>query len=180
MSNLCDFLYGRFYQLVADKSSFYQGPGRRHRVCSYLNSKSKEEMIIEAREIANNYLNKKGQKKTSGWCHFNQEIPAENQNDFYFGRCVQFVMNSNNQLLYDDLILNRTNTINKAIEMKTLQIYPKKGQTFDTHKICGYESNCTWSYGEKRCSCYNMRFYLEVYPAESIDDVELEAYPSKY
>lgn len=74
----------------------------------------------------------------------------------YIGRCCQFLFehDARNDVFY---YYRCSDIIQKAHELWDEKL--AKGKTFDTSKMCGYYEDCTWTKGDNRCSCDNMKFY---------------------
>jgi len=179
---ITEFKYGRMYQLVIDKSkSVPQSHNRRYAILRYIKSKTKNEIIEEANQIVQKHINRKSNKsnKTKKYNEFaNLEInePVKCQDDFYLGRCLQFILDSNNNMYWSE-IFNEYDIVEKAHEMKVKMLYPKEGDSFDIKSCdCG-----TWCYGDRRCSCGNRRIELECDDyINSLDDTDLYAFGVAY
>lgn len=166
-----EFQYGRMYQLVLDKSKAHKPePGRGERMQKYIKTRCKEEIIVEAIQILLPYRNRR-----KDWHNLLENSPPNG--DFYFGRCVQFLLDSNHKRKYEGLIVSRIATVKKAHDEKQRQLTPGIGSVeFDVSNQCDTEE-CTWTYGEKRCDCGNMKFDLYIEPVTSLDTTELTMYP---
>lgn len=118
-------------------------------------------------------------RKYNDFDKLNLEIPESYKNKFYLGRCVQFLLDTNNKMEWNDIITKtKEEIIDMAHEAKTNILYPKEGDAFEIDGCynCNY-----WSYGDKRCSCGNRRYYYYAMgPVSSLDDTELEGYPEPY
>jgi hypothetical protein len=170
-------MYGRCYQLVLDKSKAVpKVPGRAECAKKYVKTRSIGEIIEEAEEII------RSAKKKKDWCNVLTPIKDLQYNDKYYGRCVQFLLDSNhNRCLADLLSLAKEKLEEMAHEERQKQLLPKLGTEFRTSKLCEYEcGECTWTYGEKRCSGDNRRYMLEWFPLKSLDDTYVYAYPEPY
>lgn len=125
---------------------------------------------------------RRGQMKIRKYNDFdklNLEIPESYKNEFYLGRCVQFLLDTNNKIEWNDIITKtEEEIIDMAHEAKTKILYPKEGDAF---KINGCYNCSYWSYGHKRCSCGNRRYYYyDMGPVATLDDTELEGYAEPY
>ena len=171
LMNISDFQYGRMYQLVIDKTKNIENiPDRRYECLNYIDTLTKSEIIKEAYVISKR-LNKR--KINNEW----HELEIDHIGNFYFGRCIQFILDSNNKINIKDL-LNKTelDIVQQAHEMKTLMLASKKGTEF---AVRGCDCD-TWYVGDKRCDCGNRRCYLESKSVRSLDDTSICEYVAHY
>ncbi len=175
-----EFKYGRMYQLVIDKSkSIPQCHNRRYEIIRYIESKTKNEIIEEANQIVQKHVNRKSNKtkKYNEFANLKINEPIKCQDDFYLGRCVQFILDSNNKMYWSE-IFDEIDIVKKAHEIKSKMIYYiKEGDSF---KIKGCDNCDTWYYGDRRCSCDNIKFYLECDDVDSLDDTDIYAYAASW
>lgn len=176
---LKEFVYGRCYQLVLDKSkAVHRAPGRAELIKTYARSRTREQIIEEARRIISTT------KKKADWMNIWIDIEDLKESDEYHGRCVQFLLDSNHKRkLIDLIVLGEQKVVEMAHAERMKQLFPKPGGLeFDTSKLCNYMcgGGCSWTYGDKRCSGDNRRYMLEWESLNSLDDTFIHAYPEPY
>lgn len=174
-----DFEYGRMYQLVMDKTKrILPSYGRRYRILDWMEMQSKEKIIQEANYIISNHNYKRHRHIYNEFAKLKLKEPLEYKDDFYLGRCVQFILDTNNKITSKEIFENdREEIVNLAHEMKAKILYPKVN---DVYKV-DCDECYVWYYGNKRCSCGNRRYSLYVLDTvNSLDDTELTSYPEHY
>lgn len=166
------FKFGRAYQLVKDKSKniktdrWYRK--RRHASIMYMRSKTSDQIIDEAFEIISNYKNSRSFKSKSPneWL----DLVSNDGNDedcFYKGRCVQFILDTNNKISIKD-VFSYNNIYGEAHEMYNKILHREtKGKEYEVKIGSHY---CTYTEGNRRCDCDDMRCYLDIDDAETLDD----------
>lgn len=182
MINISEFEYGRFYQLVIDKSrniKHSRDRPRRYRCSAYMRSKTKIEILEEAYAIIDHYKYKRKSKVTVGdWWRISRIEPIVD--DFYYGRCFQFLLDTNAKTTIDDLLAKEDDEVildAHKLKVKILEPNPMSG---DEYRVDCDECS-TWYHGDKRCSCGNRRCYLSYNDyVESLDDTSLECYAEVY
>lgn len=129
-------------------------------------------MVIKFRE-------KKKKKVYNEWykLEIDKPITIKCEDEFYFGRCVQFILDSNNKINIIDLFNEGYDVIGEAHEMKTLMLRPKEG---DELSVDGCDDCNTWCVGDRRCECGNRRCSLAHQDATSLDDTSVYAYAECY
>ena len=181
-----EFKYGRMYQLVIDKSkSIPQSQNRKYEIIKYIESKTKYEIIDEANQIINKHNNKKSNKQKLYNEFANMELNEYDEyiDNFYLGRCVQFILDSDNTIFWKDIFnqeyINDKQIIEKAHEMKSKILYPtiEIGKKFYI-KSC--ENCCIWYYGDTRCSCGNRKYVLNHIIINSLDETDVLIYAEPY
>ena len=180
------FYYGRAYQLVIDRSknikeTLYR---KRHEEClGYMKFKTENQIIHEAFTIAQKFKENKRTKTYNQWSNLDIDKPHNYicYADFYFGRCVQFILDTNNKIYIEELFsIEYHKVISKAYEMKTSISLPKDGDelSFDDD-YC--DDDCgTWTVGAGRCRCGNRRCDLAYSGITTLDDTDAGAYAEPY
>jgi hypothetical protein len=103
------FLYGRYYQLVSDQTrNVPRVQGRAELVRTYLDSRTHVEIAEEGKKLSElNIINK---KNPNGWNNFTTVPSIKNMENlsidhiFLFGRSFQFILDTNSDMLFNDLI----------------------------------------------------------------------------
>lgn len=173
------FVFGRLYQLVINRSKAVGlEKYRRHRILNYIKGKSEYEIIMEGLAIAKTYNNKNMKRyksrQTNGWHSFTQKVPKEHMNNFYLGRCLQFVLDSSNKKEYSSLLIDEEQTINEAHNLRKLQVKKYIDNGFH-HVWCGSiylnhgEEGCNWTIGKDTCDCEFKRYWLEEEDITNLD-----------
>jgi hypothetical protein len=174
---LSKFEKGRIYQLVIDRSkNIVIKEGRIYNCDDYMNTKNKIDMMGEAYTIIDNF--RKGRKYKNGK-KYNQwhQLHLFSNDNFYYGRCIQFILDTNNNKDMNELLNKYISVIiTEAHLLKTELLRPKIGDIFS---VRGCDCN-EWSYGDRRCSCGNRRCYLEYKNVINLDDTELYSYVECY
>jgi hypothetical protein len=174
-----EFIYGRCYQLVLDKSrAISRAPRRAELALAYARARTKDQIIEEAKQII------KTSKNTAAWATALLHVNVLVECDEYYGRCIQFLLDSNHKRQLAELItLGKEKVEEMAHSERTKQLFPKPGKLkFNTSKMCDYmcDDGCTWTYGNKRCSGDNRRYMLEWEALSSLDETYVYAYPEPY
>lgn len=166
---MLDFEYGRRYQLVSDKTKIVpQRPGRKYSILSWMSSQTEEDIIKESDNIANYYA--KQERFYNEFNKFNLGYDVVCEDDFYFGRCVQFILDTNNKITWNEIMAKtHDEIIELAHQMKMKILQPKKGDLFHISECdCGW-----WSYGDNRCECGDVRCSYVDGEVFSLDDIEV-------
>lgn len=216
--NVDNFQYGRMCQLIIDRSKNITEDKysyRREKCASYMKSKTKDDVILEAYTIINKFQNKRKYKIYNEWHDLNistrisefipKNLEYRDLNDFdicietsqqdyfikrsishvkhedacfYLGRCIQFLLDTNNKINIHDLFIKTySEIINQAHDLKELILMPKEG---DELRISGCDSCSTWYIGSRRCECGNRRCSLIHDSVGSLDNTSLNAYGECY
>lgn len=180
-----NFQYGRAYQLVIDKTKAVPNvQGRAMKVQEYIKTRSRAEIITEANNIIN-HTNKK-----ADWVYIWNYVEKLDVDDEYYGRCVQFLLDSDYTVKIATLIaIGQNAVVKRAHETREKQLLPAVGTlTFDTTKECGDacgdgsedgSEGCSWTYGDKRCSKDNKKYSLGWEPLKNLDTPCLCFYPEE-
>lgn len=199
-----EFQYGRCYQLVIDKSrnitfrntsvskggvliasdqnitGNYKINPRRKNVDKYIKERTRAEIIKEALLISITKANQKNisrkpRKIFNEWHKL--DIQYSFENNFYLGRCVQFILDSNNKIYLDNIQKESGEIIADAHQMKAKMLR----NTINNSYVCDCDICGIWYFDENRCQCGNRRVLLignDI--VESLDDVQLECYTVCY
>ena len=173
IDNITDFEYGRYYQIVADRSKYIYETKyikRRENIIHYMNTGSVDQIIGECLLII---LEAKIKPKSNDWYDITMSISIHNEvyDDFYIGRCIQFILDTNNNIKASELVnMEEKDLVFKAHEMKTRLLLVKDGIDIE-FKGCDYCD--TWTVGDKRCSCGNRRCFLDYNLLTSLDDTNI-------
>lgn len=192
LKNPDDFLYGKLYQLVSDKSKQVTGCDRKYGIEKWLKQSSKEDIISEAIKILTDYETKliptgprigKKMKRTqekrllndknewNDWVYVMKQSFQPKKDDFYVGRCVQFLLDTNGHL-YKSSMFKNPNQIVELMKKEKERVLFKQldGQLIHiSYSMCECEE---WRIGEKRCECGNRRINLD-YEMPDVDDTDL-------
>lgn len=180
---LTEFEYGRCYQLLIDRSKKFKHSisyPRREQVIDYVSNKSRSEIIIESYGIINDFRKKNywRNKKYNQW--HDVWINSKEEDYFYYGRCIQFLLDANNKNNIDDLLSDTYNdVITKAHKLKhtiLLSTLPKEGEVLYT-KQCEERS---WIVGETRCNCGRKLYLTYDDIVDNLDTTDLNPYAVAY
>jgi len=170
--NSTEFYKGRIYQLVTDRSkSIPLDRYRKYHIKDYMKKKSQNELIIEAYEIINS---KKKRVKYNDWgklfCNIDDSL-----NNYYIGRCFQFLLDGDNKIEFDWLIKQNADEIKKmAEEMIGWWFRPQEG---DSYRSRCYDDDCMYYYyGDTHCECGLTKHYVVYDTLCNLDDVDCGAY----
>ena len=154
-SETTPFIYGRCLQLVADRSNFYRGKGRRNRVADYLRQRTPEQIIAEACSMIQKYNIPDFQQHPAA-------LLPDDDDMIYFGRCLQFLLDTDRKkYILSDLITKSFSEIKKLahqVKYEILERAAKKQEQCDSDCECECDflskgQDCITLYGEKRCEC---------------------------
>jgi hypothetical protein len=143
----------------------------------YMDNLNKDEVISEGLDLI--YTSKRNPKKVNNQNEWREIfLPVQNNSlysDFYFGRCLQFLLDSNNKKSMK--VICSQEIIGEARRIRTKHLTPKKGTELH-HECC---NNCsTWTLGEKRCDCDNVRCTVYFGSVSELDDTEISIEISSY
>ena len=191
------FVYGRYHQLVMDRSKFYKWyddrrrkavPNydgcRREAVPKYIASRTPEQIVVEARSILANG-SKKPVINDNGFATMAPEYPVSITNDesIYLGRCVQFLLDTDRKQYKLDVLLTwSADTLKVKAHGAKYNIYYEKYKHKEescdcececkAHDFYGGDFDCRRAYGEKGCKCSTCGLLLDnLAPVKSLDDV---------
>ena len=169
--NINKFVLGRMFQFILDMS---QEINIRNNIKNMTISE-----IIDKAHIVTKKAKKITKDKNPNLYDFTLIVSQDNENKFYFGRCVQFLFY--NSLIYSLSLLEHKGhkkTIDIAHKIKTKLILETMIQIYDVGDKC--EMYCTWEVGYERCRCGNRRLYLDYSHVKNLDDSYVKAFPVDY
>jgi hypothetical protein len=149
-----EFLQGRFHQLITDRSTRVpHDEKRKYNIITYIEGRTQEQLNEEAQDIINLSQDDEALDMSP--------TPPEGYDDlFYLGRCVQFILDSDKRLGWND-ILSMEDIINYAHEMKTEMLCPRAKEC-QSYELRSRYCSCGWyTIGQNRCCCGNRRCHYE-------------------
>jgi hypothetical protein len=161
------FFHGRMHQLVIDRSRNIREERdkyNRFRIIStrrqvsqeWMRTHSRSEINQEAISIINSTSRRALQRGDNNWYRIFDYISMDMDN-FYVGRCVQFILDTNNKQRPTFENDTEISIILTAHEKMTQIQTPREGRSM-THKLCDCRG---WTVGNNRCDCGNIKCYLD-------------------
>lgn len=191
------FTYGRNMQIIIDfslnkctKESSRFEHSRRHNIQNYVLSLHPDLIIAESRIIILRLSTKinKGKARNNGLFDFSECIcNHDSDNMLYLGRCFQFILDSNRNTIFSDLIkLDIKEIFVQAESMKRMMLSKQIksncsiGLSTDDRIYC--EDWCDgWDGKSKRCHCGNRRCQFSSYTSLAhLDDTDIDLYVECY
>lgn len=180
MQQYTQFQLGRLHQLIVDRSkSVPASHDRRITMARYIEELTQEQKIAEALEMITEgkLRNQKRKKQYNEYLDMNLDLFKGYENEFYLGRCVQFILDSNNKVSAIELSLK------SSVEILTLA-HDMKERMLDSHNDC-VDCDCDecgmWSRDDKRCWCGNKRYWwVQTTYDISLDTLYVDGYADTY
>jgi len=183
-----EFLNGRFYQLVKDRSlNVPMVPGRADLVRVYMTTLTVEEIEKEARELAlKNIINK---NRPNGWNNFEIDPPLyleglSQSECFELGRSFQFILDTNARFsiqYLNDLSYQKIKEVRDRIRLHIfLDIKEARKEKLNSlasrycYKNCD-EDCCDEEYceTEENCRCFRKNYQYD-YSSNDLDEMLLD------
>lgn len=181
-----DFVYGRLYQLVRDKSTNIIGSQyrKREKKCEeYMDALSFEDTVKEAYSLLQRaykfrkYSEWYGDRtiQSNGWDDVEVGNHKAVKDSFYVGRCIQFILDSDSTVDIKSLLVKENDHIvREAHDKKNEMLLPQEGERLE-FRDC--EDCDGWEVGDNRCLCGNRRCCLEQKSwVSSLDDSSISYY----
>ena len=174
---ISEFIYGRMYQLVIDRTCHVytekqkkqeRGERRRDYVLKYIKLRTKYEIVKEALDITKYFSIKSGNNE------WNKLFSYDCDYSFYIGRSLQFILDTNNKICLNDIIKLSADSIKRlAHDMKANILKPSEfTRVHIRRRICECQE---YHIGDDTCLCGDVEMTVEfnnfVY---SLDNTDLD------